>query len=98
MALKAAYAQGVEVTEPDCSQWAGMIEHDKMNHEVIAAAVNGPLERGADVVVLACTHYHWIKQDVERIAAGRAVVIDPSEAIVRRIRQLLRAYQGLNCS
>lgn len=87
--LKTKFSSNITVLEPDCQNWAYMIEHDKINHKQIASTINTICQQKADVIVLGCTHYHWIKQLITDLAAGRARVIDPSEAIVSRIRQLL---------
>lgn len=83
------YALHLEILEPDCSQWAYWIENNSINRQHIESTINDVCARGADVIVLACTHYHWIKELIADIADGRAVVIEPSEAIARRVRQLL---------
>lgn len=83
------YALHLDVIEPDCSQWAYWIENNSINRQHIESTINDVCARGADVIVLACTHYHWIKELIADIADGRAVVIEPSEAIARRVRQLL---------
>ncbi len=83
------YALHLEVIEPDCSQWAYWIENNSINRQHIESTINNVCARGADVIVLACTHYHWIKELITDIADGRAIVIEPSEAIARRVRQLL---------
>lgn len=87
--LKEKYAQAITVLEPDCSQWAYMIEHDEVDSEKITQSIDEVCEAGADVIVLACTHYHWIKEEILQLAQGRATVIDPSEAISRRVRDVL---------
>lgn len=83
------YATHLEIIEPDCSQWAYWIENNTLNRQHIEAIVHDVCARGADVIVLGCTHYHWIKDLITEIADSRAVVIEPSEAIGRRVRQLL---------
>lgn len=87
--LKEAYAQGVTVLEPDCSQWAYMIEHNQINETVLAEQINALCDQGADVVVLGCTHYHWIEETVRRIAAARAVVIQPEQPVIKRLKAVL---------
>lgn len=83
------YGQGIRIIEPDCSQWAAMIENNRVNRTQIEQTINNCCEQGVDVIVLACTHYHWIKGLISEVAAGRAQVIEPSEAIGRRVKQLL---------
>ena len=87
--LKQTYATDVLVYEPDCSRWAQLIEEDAISATEIEQALAGPLEEGADVIALACTHYHWIKAKIQQLAGERAAVIDPSEAVVARIRNLI---------
>lgn len=87
--LKEKYASGVSVIEPDCAEWAYMIEHSITDEQKIASVIKEVCDDGADVIVLACTHYHWIKEEILRAATGRAVVIDPTEAISRRVASIL---------
>lgn len=87
--LKLLYGAGLTFIEPDCSDWARMIETNSMNQAEIEDVTNQCLNEKADVIVLACTHYHWIKQEIERVTNGSAVVLEPSAAIGKRVRQLL---------
>lgn len=84
------YGNDLTIIEPDCSQWAYWIEHNELNHEHVKQIVDDVCNDGADVIVLGCTHYHWIKDDIIALAHGRAEVIEPSEAIGRRVSQLLQ--------
>jgi glutamate racemase len=83
------YAKDLTVIEPDCSTWAYRIENSQINHEIIQQVITNACDRGADVIVLGCTHYHWIKEDILIVTNSRAQVIEPSEAIGRRVQQLL---------
>lgn len=83
------HAKHLEIIEPDCSQWAYWIENNQLNRLHVEQIINDLCARGADVIVLGCTHYHWIKDLIIELAAGRAQVIEPSEAIGRRVKQLL---------
>lgn len=87
--LKNKYAQNISVIEPDCSDWARMIEHNDVQNDKIEATINTCIDNDADVIVLGCTHYHWIHDKIETIARGRATVINPSDAIASRVRSLL---------
>jgi glutamate racemase len=83
------YGRELTIIEPDCSSWAYMIENDEINHQIVEKIITDVCEQGADVIVLGCTHYHWIKDVINAIANGRSIVIEPSEAIGRRVQQLL---------
>ncbi|MNQ18123.1 Glutamate racemase [compost metagenome] len=83
------YGIHLNIIEPDCSEWAYLIENNQLNRAHIEQHIQEVCKRGADVIVLGCTHYHWIKDLVIEIADGRAKVIEPSEAIGRRVSALL---------
>lgn len=84
------YGTNLRILTPDCSEWARWIENNQVNREYIAATIDEICNRGADVIVLGCTHYHWIKELITELSAARATVIEPSEAIGRRVTALLR--------
>jgi glutamate racemase len=87
--LKQEYAQGITVLEPDCSDWSAMIEDQKVNEAAIASRINEVLSKNADVIVLACTHYHWIEEEINTLAAGKAQVIQPEPAIIEQLKRVL---------
>lgn len=88
--LKAEFAQGIKVIEPDCSDWSFMIEHSQVDDRIISERITGALKEGADVIVLGCTHYHWIEEEIKQITAGRAVVLQPEPAIIKRLQTLIQ--------
>lgn len=87
--LKAEYAEGVEVFEPDCSDWTALIESDRMGEDRIRQAIEPGLRAGADQIVLGCTHYHWIEQEIQQLATGKAVVIQPEAALIKQLTRVL---------
>lgn len=84
------YGNGLTILEPDCSKWAYMIEHNELNQQTIKNTIDAVCQEGADVIVLGCTHYHWIKDLIVKVANNRATVLEPSEAIGRRVKELLQ--------
>ena len=87
--LKKQFAASVDICEPDCSSWAAMIEDNAVNEQQIRSAVELAIANKADVIVLGCTHYHWIKTLIESIAGDTVIVLEPTDAIARRITQLV---------
>ncbi len=87
--LKQTYANDIKVLEPDCSDWALMIENKQVNHKRIDERINEVLDSGADVIVLACTHYHWIEEEITEMVAGRAIVLQPEMAIIEQLKRVL---------
>ncbi len=88
--LKEQYAKGAEVLEPDCSDWASMIEDNMVNHDKIKKIVDEVCEAGADQIVLGCTHYHWIEQEINDLTKGRAEVIQPEKPVIEQLKRVLK--------
>lgn len=84
------YGQHLTILEPDCSNWASMIENNHINQQEIAKVVKNVSDQGADVIVLGCTHYHWIKTLITKLAGTNIKVIEPSKAISRQVGNLLK--------
>ena len=87
--LKQQYAEGATVIEPDCSRWTRMIEDNQVDREEIFERIDSACQKGADVIVLGCTHYHWIEELISQIANGRAEVIHPEAKVIEQVRAIL---------
>ncbi len=87
--LKKTYAEGVTVIEPDCSDWSYLIESKQIDRSHVQDRIEKACQAGADVIVLACTHYHWIEDIIKEVADDRAMVIQPEEAVVQRLKHVL---------
>lgn len=74
-------------------EWVGLVERGQLDTPEAEAAVRRRVEpllaAGADYLVLGCTHFPFLKPLIERIAAGRAAVLDPSEAVARQVKRIL---------
>jgi glutamate racemase len=90
--LKDTYAKNVKVLEPDCSDWAYMIETQQLDHQKIQTRINEVCQAGADMIVLGCTHYHWIEQDIQKIADEyKAKVIQPEQPVIEQLKRVTEA-------
>jgi glutamate racemase len=90
--LKQTYAKGVKILEPDCSDWVLLIETNSLNREKIAKITEEVIAQGADIIVLGCTHYHWIEEEMKDIAAGRAKVIQPEKPVIDQLKKVLKQF------
>lgn len=89
-ALKRDFAQGIQVLEPDCSDWSQMIEDNELDHNHIESIIRSVCEQKADTIVLGCTHYHWIEEGIQAIANEYgATVIQPEPALIRQLKRVL---------
>lgn len=87
--LKQTYAPDIMVIEPDCSDWSYLIENNQIDEAKIRDRLHSALDQDADVIVLGCTHYHWIEADIQAIAVGRATVIQPEQAVIAQLKRVL---------
>jgi glutamate racemase len=88
--LKSTYGGNCTFIEPDCSDWSFLIEHNKMNEVRIIAEIEPVLQQNVDVIILGCTHYHWIETEIQQIARGKAQVIQPEVAVIAQLKRVLR--------
>ncbi len=51
------------------------------------------LEKGADTIVLGCTHFPFFKKMIEAITQNSVTIIDPSDAVAAQTKRILMAYQ-----
>lgn len=94
----ARYSDGVEVVTTPGRGFVELVENDREETPEAAATVREAMEemlaKGADQIVLGCTHYPFLLPVLERVVAGRGVtIVDPSPAVARRVVQLLDQYE-----
>ena len=65
-------------------------EEQSSETETLVRRVVEPLvEQGVDKLVLGCTHYPFLRSVIERVAGDGVEIIDSSEAVARRVANLL---------
>jgi len=93
--LKEQYAQGITVLEPDCSDWSYMIETNQVDRQKIHDRIDEVCQKGADVIVLGCTHYHWVEALIKEITAERALVLQPELAVIEQLKRVIAGLQQI---
>ncbi len=87
------FAAGAEVIRQPCPGLAEFIETHRLDDPglipLLERFIHPLTERGADALVLACTHYPLVKEAIQRVAGPGVRIIDPSPAIARRTRAVL---------
>jgi glutamate racemase len=71
----------VEAGELGTSRTRGLVE----------SLVQPLLAKGADTLVLGCTHYPFLRDSIEAVAGPNVTVIDPANAVARELRRRLDA-------
>lgn len=91
------FAGTVRVIRVGCPGLEELVERGGIAHplaEELLSHYLAPLTKaGADVIVLGCTHYPFLKDKIRRI--GRVRTVDSGRAVARRTRSLL-ASLGLS--
>ena len=92
---KNRFAKNVEVINVQAPEFVEMVERGETSGddaaEKVERRIKPLLDAGCDVIVLGCTHFPHLKKLIEKAAQSRAAVIDPSDAVARRARDVLVA-------
>lgn len=70
--------------------------HDSATRALAKSYIEPLLDEGADVLVLGCTHYPFIRELIEEIAGPAVSIVDTGPAIARELTRRLRKVNGLN--
>jgi len=88
-------AKGTTVLMCVADDFVRLVERGDLDSSAAERAVRARVEpllaAGADHLVLGCTHFPFLKPLIEKVAAGRAAVIEPSEAVARQVKRVLSA-------
>lgn len=90
----AKYASQVEIISAVGEGFVQIVEGSKEGtleaYETVRRVVEPIVEKGADHLVLGCTHYPFLKRAIDKAIGEKKVkVINPSRAIERRVESLL---------
>lgn len=87
------FAGGLKVLEHPCPGLVERIEKGELESPatrgILSAALEPMLERGADALVLGCTHYPLVIPLIRDIAGPQLQILDPSAAVARQVARLL---------
>jgi glutamate racemase len=88
-----AYAREVEVFTVPAPGLVELVETGTLSGDQVQLALRPLLEpllaRGVDTVVLGCTHYPFLRREIETFVGPEIAVIDSGAAIARRTREVL---------
>ena len=86
IASNSASGSPVPVNEAASHLSASMDE--RLRH-ILAPVLNLPKDKQADVLILGCTHFPWLKKEIQEIVGPEIKLIDSGQAIARRVAYLL---------
>jgi glutamate racemase len=83
------HARNAHVLLEACPDLVVQVERGAVNDAATRALVRQHVSRmiseGADVIVLGCTHFHFLKRVIEDVVGTDAVVVDPSVAVAQQV-------------
>ena len=93
----AKYADRVEILTAVGEGFVEIVEQsaesDPETLKQVRKVVEPMIAKGVDKIVLGCTHYPFLLEQIHKVVGGRDVeIIDSGEAVERRVEQLLDEY------
>lgn len=97
--LLSRFARDTEILVQPCPGLVELVEAGELSAPPVRAALArylAPLlQRGADTIVLGCTHYPFLRPMIESIAGPGVAVVDPNPAVARELARRLAEQQLL---
>ena len=91
--LTDTFAAGVDVIAQACPGLVEQIEKGDLSGPATRALLEGYVQplvaRGADTLVLGCTHYPFVGGLIAEIAGPDVAIVDPAAAVARELRRRL---------
>lgn len=91
--LVSAHAKGIRVITRPCPRFVELVEAGKLFGPEVEDAVDEALapllQEGADVLVLGCTHYPFLREVIESRIPNDVTVVDTGPAVARRVKSIL---------
>ncbi|MBX7212415.1 MAG: glutamate racemase [Thermoflexales bacterium] len=95
--LAERYASGVRLLTRACPEWVALVEAGDVDGSAATRAVDaavGPLlAAGADHLVLGCTHFPFLSDQIEAVVATQfaqrpITILDPAPAVIRQLHRV----------
>jgi glutamate racemase len=89
------HGAGVRVLVQPCPRLVEQVENGELGSDATRALVEEyvrpVLSKGADTLVLGCTHYPFLRPLIEEIAGPGVTLIDPAVPVARELRRRLES-------
>ena len=94
-ALLERYAGAVEIVTQGCPGLVEQVEqgdlHGAQTRELVARYTAPLLARGADTLILGCTHYPFLAPLIAEVAGADIALVDTGAAVARQLRNRIQA-------
>ncbi len=100
MRLVEKYGKGVEILLQPCPELVEQVEKGELDgvrtKTLVVRYVSPLVERGADTIVLGCTHYPFLHSVIRAVAGPGVSLIDPAAAVARELCRRLKTSDLLS--
>ena len=83
------YASGIRIVEEVGWGLVEAVEKGEVPSELIRQYVTEMTEQGADVIVLGCTHFPFLQEEIARVAGPSVRIINPAPAVSAQTRRVV---------
>lgn len=92
-ALLDRFAVGIEVVAQPCAGLVEVIERGELDapatRALVTRFVTPLLDRGADTIVLGCTHYPFVREVIADVAGPGVTIVETGAAVARQVERRL---------
>jgi glutamate racemase len=93
------HASGITVLLQACPGLVERVESGDLTgpdtRAIVEQYVRPLIDKGADAIVLGCTHYPFLRSVIEEVVGPSVTIIDPAVAVAREVRRRLEIAGGL---
>ena len=96
------FASDIEVVEQVGEGLVEIVEEGKFDematYELLKKYITPMIDKGADHIVLGCTHYPFLKEQIQEVVGQNIVVVDPAPSVALRVKSVLEERGLLSIS
>ncbi|MEX1124420.1 MAG: glutamate racemase [Acidimicrobiia bacterium] len=86
------HAPDVQVLNAACPAWVRLVEAGRVDgpevEQQVADCLAPLIEGGADVLVLGCTHFPFLRPVIEKLVGATIAVVDPAPAVALQVARV----------
>jgi glutamate racemase len=94
-----SHGQGVRIIVQACPGLAEQVERGDLRgsatRRLLRRFLRAGIDAGADRIVLGCTHYAFLADEIAAIAGPAVTLVEPSDAIARQLARVLGAAEAV---
>jgi glutamate racemase len=83
----------ITVHQQACPRWVPLIESGKTSgkevENVVREDLQSLIDANIDTLILGCTHYPYFAPTIKKILPRNVCIIDPAEAVISQLKQVL---------